>query len=116
VNSQRADGGLLGLQWDESMAHVAWLHSVDMDARGYFSHDDPDGKNPFRRLDDANIPYSTAGENIALGYETPEEAMEGWMNSPGHRANILSSQFTRLGVGVHRGDGGPWWTQMFRAP
>ncbi|MGR7002617.1 CAP domain-containing protein [Yinghuangia aomiensis] len=80
--------------------------------RGYFSHDTPEGKTPWDRAKAAGIGYLGA-ENIARGQKTPAAVMEAWMNSPGHRANILDCSLTKLGVGVRMGGEGPWWTQDF---
>ncbi|MEW5850089.1 MAG: CAP domain-containing protein [Myxococcota bacterium] len=116
VNEERAAQGLGALTWNDDVAKVAYDHSVDMQERNYFDHTNPDGDGPMQRLDKAGVSYSAAGENIAQGYPTPEEVMAAWMNSEGHRANILRPGFTQLGVGVRQGEGGPWWTQVFRTP
>jgi uncharacterized protein YkwD len=79
--------------------------------RGFFSHTDPDGLSPFDRGDRAGV--TVLGENIAYGQPDPASVMTAWMNSPGHRANILDCSYTKLGVGVAYGPGGPWWTQDF---
>ncbi len=99
VNRQRSENGLPELSQDEALATVAREHCSDMFARGYFSHYTPEGKSPFARMAEADISFQAAGENLALA---PEEqlAMQGLMNSPGHRANILSKNFGRVGVGV----------------
>ena len=76
-----------------------------------FAHKRPDGSNP---LDSVLTPGThTAGENIAMGYDTPEAVMEGWMNSTGHRENILKSEFTTIGVGCYEYNGRFYWTQIF---
>jgi len=121
VNQERTDQGLGTLTWDDDLTTVAYLHSVDMDVRDFwdngYPHVDPDGNGLVDRLDAAGITYSLAGENIAIGYTTPEAVMDGWMNSPGHKANILNAGFTQLGIGLHVGD---WphnyWTQVFLKP
>lgn len=115
VNVERANEGLPALTWDDDAAEVAYAHSVDMDVRGYFDHTNPDGQKPWDRLSAAGVPWSTAGENIAMGYATPEAVMVAWMNSPGHRDNILREGFTHLGIGVHD-NGSIWWTQVFLRP
>ncbi|MEU7074943.1 CAP domain-containing protein, partial [Streptomyces narbonensis] len=79
---------------------------------GFFDHTDPDGDTPWARAEQAGV-TGLAGENIARGQADAAAVMESWMNSDGHRANILNCDFTTLGVGVHFGDGGPWWTQDF---
>jgi uncharacterized protein YkwD len=83
-----------------------------MAARGFFDHTDPDGATPWDRAEKAGI-SDLGGENIARGQADAAAVMEAWMNSPGHRANILNCDFKTLGVGVHFGSGGPWWTQDF---
>ncbi len=86
-----------------------------MAARDYFSHTSPEGGSAGDRITAAGYRWSTWGENIARGQQTPESVMDAWMNSPGHRANILNCDFKDLGVGVHIASGGPWWTQNFGA-
>jgi uncharacterized protein YkwD len=83
-----------------------------MAERGFFSHTDSDGRDPWDRAGAAGIDYLRA-ENIARGQDTASDVMSSWMDSSGHRANILNCEYTKLGVGVHFGDGGPWWTQSF---
>jgi uncharacterized protein YkwD len=78
--------------------------------KGYFSHTSPTYGSPFNMLKSFGISYKSAGENIARGYTTPKAVVDGWMNSPGHRANILNSSFTEIGVGYASGN---YWTQMF---
>ena len=102
VNEERVAAGLKPLQADPELTEVARRHSADMFARGYFSHDTPDGRTPFDRMRDANVRFLTAGENLALAPTIPV-AHTGLMNSPGHRANILRPQFGRVGIGVMDG-------------
>ena len=116
TNRERTSRGLPALAWDDGAAGVAYAHSLDMDVRNFFDHTNPDGELPWDRLEADGITYSTAGENIAWGYPSPEAVMDGWMNSDGHRANILRTSFTRLGVGVHVGSDGVYWTQVFFTP
>jgi uncharacterized protein YkwD len=119
VNQERANNSLPALSWHAGCAQVAYDHSWDMDSRDFFSHTNPDGDSPFDRMTSAGVGYSTAGENIAAGYPDAASVMNGWMNSPGHRANILSSAFTEIGIGVCQGSNGQYgtyWTQVFRAP
>ncbi|MFQ5844702.1 MAG: CAP domain-containing protein [Planctomycetota bacterium] len=116
VNQERANAGLPALGWDDPAAQVAYDHGVDMDTRNFFAHQNPDGQEPWDRLTAAGIGWSAVGENIARGQPDPVSVMTAWMGSPGHRANILSAAFTRLGVGVHDAPGGPWWTQLFYTP
>lgn len=114
VNQERAKMQLPPVEWHEQASGVAYGHSVDMDVRAFFDHVNPDGDDPGDRLRAAGIDWRTYGENIAMGHSSPGEVMAAWMNSPGHRANILEPQFTHLGVGVHSSyQGGPWWTQNF---
>jgi uncharacterized protein YkwD len=99
VNRERAKAGLHAVRYDPEMTRVARAHSRDMFARGYFAHDNPDGKDPFDRMRAANVRFLAAGENLALA-QTLEIAHTNLMNSPGHRANILKPQFGRLGIGI----------------
>ncbi|MFF8593212.1 sigma-70 family RNA polymerase sigma factor [Streptomyces sp. NPDC015220] len=115
VNSERAKAGCGPLTEDRKLDAAAQGHSDDMAARGFFEHTSPDGVDPGARITAAGYRWSTYGENIARGQQTPESVMNSWMNSPGHRANILNCSFKNIGVGVHKGSGGPWWTQDFGA-
>jgi uncharacterized protein YkwD len=100
VNQERAVYGLHLLSWDDRLFAAARGHSEDMAANGYFSHTSLDGRSPWERILEAGYYLYTGGENIAYGYPTAESVMSGWMNSPGHRANILGSSFCDLGVGL----------------
>lgn len=114
VNKERTQRGLKPLEADPELAIVARKHSVDMFARGYFSHYTPEGANPFDRMTAGGVRFLTAGENLALA-QTLAIAHKGLMNSPGHRANILNPTFGRLGIGIE--DGGIYGlmiTQNFR--
>lgn len=102
VNKERTSRGLGTLSIDTSLTRVAQNHADDMFKRGYFSHYTPEGLSPFDRMAQANISYSVAGENLALSANT-ELAMQGLINSPGHRANILSPDFHKIGIGVMDG-------------
>ncbi|MER6347654.1 sigma-70 family RNA polymerase sigma factor [Streptomyces sp. NPDC001595] len=115
VNEERAAGGCGPLTEDAQLNQAAQRHSEDMAARDFFDHTNPDGADPGQRTTAAGYRWSTYGENIARGQQTPEAVMESWMNSPGHRANILNCSFKDIGVGIHEGSGGPWWTQNFGA-
>ncbi|MCS0603119.1 sigma-70 family RNA polymerase sigma factor [Streptomyces sp. LP11] len=115
VNKERATAGCGPVTEDSELDKAAQAHSDDMAARNFFEHTNPDGADPGQRITAAGYRWSTYGENIAKGQQTPESVMDSWMNSPGHRANILNCSFKNLGVGVHRGSGGPWWTQDFGA-
>jgi uncharacterized protein YkwD len=99
VNTERAKAGLDLLAFDNELRDVARDHSDDMFTRGYFSHQSPEGLSPFDRMEDAGIVFGYAGENLALAPSTTL-AMQGLMNSPGHRANILSPNFKKIGIGV----------------
>ena len=114
VNEARVDAGCGALTADPALAAVARAHSADMRDRDYFSHTSPEGLSPFDRAERAGIDYSRA-ENIAFGQADATAVMEAWLESPGHRANILDCELTKLGVGVAEGPGGPWWTQLFGA-
>ncbi|MFD7878123.1 CAP domain-containing protein [Streptomyces sp. NPDC059766] len=112
VNEERAKVGCSALTASGSLTQLAEAFSEDMAQRNFFDHTDPDGATPWDRAAKAGI-SSLGGENIARGQTDAEAVMEAWMNSPGHRANILNCDFNTLGVGVHFGEGGPWWTQDF---
>ncbi|WP_037677585.1 CAP domain-containing protein [Streptomyces griseus] len=112
VNEERSKVGCSALAANSSLTELAESFSADMAARGFFDHTDPDGASPWDRAAKAGI-TDLGGENIARGQADAAAVMEAWMNSPGHRANILNCDFKTLGVGVHYGSGGPWWTQDF---
>jgi uncharacterized protein YkwD len=112
TNAQRAAAGCGALHVDTRIQAAAIAHSVDMRARGYFTHNSADGETPWQRMADEG--YTTpSAENIAMGQATPQDVVTAWMNSPGHRANILNCSSKSIGVGVQFGPGGPWWTQDF---
>lgn len=115
VNQERAKAGCQALTEDPQLEKAAQGQSDDMAARAFFDHTNPDGADPGQRITAAGYKWSTYGENIAQGQQTAAAVMESWMNSPGHRANILNCSFKDIGVGVHKGSGGPWWTQDFGA-
>ncbi len=112
VNAERAAAGCPALVADPSLDALAQGHSADMAERGYFDHTDPDGATPWDRAEAAGVD-GLAAENIARGQADAEGVVRAWMDSPGHRANILSCSSTRHGLGVVHGAGGPWWTQVF---
>jgi uncharacterized protein YkwD len=112
VNEERAKVGCSAVAANSALADLAQDFSEDMAARGFFDHTDPDGASPWDRAAKAGI-TSLGGENIARGQADAAAVMEAWMNSPGHKANILNCDFKTLGVGVQFGSGGPWWTQDF---
>ena len=111
VNQERAKAGLKPLTMNLKLSDVARAKSQDMRDNKYFSHTSPTYGSPFDMMKQFGISYRTAGENIAMGYRTPEAVMQGWMNSPGHKANILNSSFTEIGVGYVAD--GSYWTQQF---
>ena len=111
VNAERAKYGLAALTLDETLCGYARVKSQDMHDQGYFSHTSPTYGSPFDMMRSFGVSYRSAGENIAMGYSTPEAVVAAWMNSEGHRANILSANYTTLGVGYVE-DGG-YWTQWF---
>ena len=117
VNEQRAKAGCAALTGDPRLAAAARGHSADMAARGYFDHSTPEGVDPGTRITRAGYAWSAYGENIAMGQPDAASVMTAWMNSSGHRANILNCGFRDLGVGLaydagHR----PYWTQDFGTP
>ena len=111
VNEIRAQYGLSALTLDESLCRYARVKSQDMQQNGYFSHESPTYGSPFDMMRSFGISYSYAGENIAMGYSSAQSVVEAWMNSAGHRANILSANFTYIGVGYIANGG--YWTQWF---
>ena len=111
TNVERAKYGLSALSENWELSRVAAYKSKDMHDKKYFSHTSPTYGSPFDMMRSFNISYRSAGENIAMGYPTPAQVVNGWMNSPGHRANILNASFTQIGVGYYAS--GNYWTQMF---
>lgn len=114
VNAERAKQGLGGLTLSAEVCNVATVKAQDMADNGYFDHNSPTYGTPFDMLTSFGVSYASAGENIAAGQQTAEEVVESWMNSEGHRANILNASYTELGVGVaYGGEYGIYWVQMF---
>ena len=111
VNNVRAQNGLQPLTENWQLSRVARYKSQDMHDKKYFSHTSPTYGSPFDMIRNFNISFRSAGENIAMGYTTPAAVVDGWMNSSGHRANILNKSFTQIGVGYV--ESGHYWTQMF---
>ena len=111
VNEIRAENGLKALTYDWELSRVARYKSQDMKDNKYFSHTSPVYGTPFQMIKNFGISYRSAGENIAKGYSTPQAVVNSWMNSSGHRANILNANYTHIGVGYVAG--GNYWTQMF---
>ncbi|MBN3930912.1 CAP domain-containing protein [Streptomyces verrucosisporus] len=112
VNLERAEAGCRPVTADPELARLAEDFSRDMAAREFFSHTGPDGETPWDRAEAAGID-NLGGENIARGQADAQAVMDAWMDSPGHRANILNCDYRTLGVGAHFAEGGPWWTQNF---
>lgn len=114
VNQERQNVGLSPLAYDEQITYAATQRSYEMAAYSYFLHERPDGRGCFTVMKEYGISYRMAGENIALGQRTPEKVMNDWMNSPGHKANILTPEFTKIGVGIASNEYGRlYWTQLF---
>ena len=111
VNAQRAQNGLKPLAENWELSRVARYKSADMAGKRYFSHESPTYGSPYQMMRSFGISFRSAGENIAYGQRTPAAVVGAWMNSSGHRANILSSSYTQIGVGYH--EAGNYWTQMF---
>ncbi|MCY8041521.1 CAP domain-containing protein [Bacillus spizizenii] len=111
TNAERQKQGLKPLQIDETLSKSARAKSQDMKDKNYFDHQSPTYGSPFDMMKSFGISYKTAGENIAKGQKTPEEVVKAWMNSEGHRKNILNPNFTHIGVGYV--ESGNIWTQQF---
>ncbi len=114
VNAERTKRGISALTLDSNLSNVATKKSQDMVNKNYFDHTSPTYGSPFDMMKQFGISYRTAGENIAKGQKTPQEVVTAWMNSEGHRKNILNPNFTNLGVGIAKDSKGTtYWTQMF---
>ncbi|GAA0453326.1 CAP domain-containing protein [Alkalibacillus silvisoli] len=114
TNEQREEHGLNPVELDNELTDVAQRKSVDMADNNYFSHNSPTYGSPFDMLDHYDVSYTGASENIAAGQHSADEAVNNWMNSEGHRENILNDQWTHIGVGYEdSGQMSPYWTQMF---
>lgn len=109
VNKERAAAGLKPVSGLDSLHKVAATKATDMRTNNYFSHTSPTYGSPFDMMKSFGITYNAAGENIAMGQKTPEEVMKAWMNSPGHKANILNANFNYIGVGYDNN----YWVQEF---
>jgi uncharacterized protein YkwD len=117
VNQERARSGCAKLTADSRLVKAARAHSADMAARNYFDHTTPEGVTFDKRITNAGYRFSRAAENIAAGQSSPASVMDAWMNSSGHRANILNCGLRNLGVGVIYSTGGrAYWTQDFGTP
>ncbi|MBP3950219.1 cell wall-binding repeat-containing protein [Bacillus suaedae] len=118
VNEERVKANLKPLRLSVDLSAVARVKSKDMHDVNYFDHQSPTYGSPFEMMDDFGITYRRAAENIAAGYTSASAVMEGWMNSPGHRANIMNKDLTHIGVGYYKGTNNyrEYWTQMFITP
>ncbi|KJY25013.1 CAP domain-containing protein [Streptomyces katrae] len=113
VNQERAAAGCPAVTVNAELTKAAQDHSADMAAHATMSHTGSDGSDPGQRITRAGYQWQTYGENVAYGYSTPEQVMEGWMNSPGHRRNILDCSYREIGIGLAQP--GQYWTQDFGA-
>ena len=111
VNAERAKEGLTALNSDSLVQSAAQVRAKEIANK--FSHTRPDGRNCFTALSEAGVKYLNAGENIAYGQKTPAEVVKAWMNSPGHRANIMNANFTTIGVGCYKSGNTYYWSQFF---
>ncbi|HUW83556.1 MAG TPA: CAP domain-containing protein [Phycisphaerae bacterium] len=118
VNAERVAEGMAPLRADGTLAEMAEDYACEMVEGEFFAHENPDtGSTPGTRADDHGYVYYEVGENLAVGYDSPEDVMVAWMDSPGHRANILHDSYTELGVGVRVAlDGQIYWVQEFGDP
>ncbi len=114
TNQMRAQAGLQPCAGtDANLNRSAKAKSEDMATNNYFAHESPTYGDPFAMMRNFGVTFNSAGENIAMGQQTPQAVVDAWMNSPGHRANIMNGSFTHLGVGYIVKDGKPYWTQQF---
>ena len=114
VNKERTARGLKALTLSEKLTNVATVKAQDMADKGYFDHTSPTYGSPFDMLQRFGVKYSSAGENIAAGQKDAAEVMNSWMNSSGHRANILNANYEQIGIGyVTGGKWGTYWVQLF---
>ncbi len=117
VNKERTNRGLSALTTNWELSRVARYKSQDMINKNYFSHTSPTYGSPFNMMEQFGLKFSAAAENIAYGQRTAQEVVTAWMNSAGHRANILSASYSQTGVGAaKKADGTLYWTQMFIRP
>ncbi len=117
VNENRASDGKEALTLSDKLCELALLKAQDMILNDYFDHVSPTYGSPSDMLERFGVSYTIVGENIAYGYRSPADVMDGWMNSPGHRANILDARFTELGVAKAVDPHGRYyWVQIFRHP
>lgn len=112
VNQERAKEGLAPLTINTKVQAAAQVRAIECEQ--LFSHTRPNGSSFATALKEQNVSYRSAGENIAWGQRTPEEVMKAWMNSPGHRANIMNPNFTTIGIGYYENvNGTDYWCQLF---
>lgn len=117
TNAERRSHGLVALTAEPRLAAAAQAHNDDMVARAYFAHESPEGGSVADRVRAAGYVYGVVAENIAAGQRTPQEVVAGWMDSPGHRANLLNRDVRQIGVGFTVGGSyGTMWTQVFGRP
>lgn len=117
TNAERTKRGLPALKANWQLSRCARYKSQDMINKNYFAHQSPTYGSPFDMIESFGISMAAGGENIAMGQRTPQEVVTAWMNSPGHRSNILSTAYTEIGVGLAKAKSGTcYWTQMFIRP
>lgn len=123
TNQYRQQNGLASLSYDDQLAMAARSHSKNMALQDFFDHTDRDGLSPFQRISATGYRWSIAGENIAAGYSSAAAVVQGWINSPGHRANILNPNYTEIGLGYYYLADDPgtqtwnhYWSQTFGRP
>jgi len=108
------------LHASDLLGEIARGHAVDMATRDFFDHNTPDGITPWQRMDKGGYEYASAGENIAVGYDSPQTVVDGWLQSSGHCSNIMSGNVTELGVGYSSGTSASayssYWVQSFAKP
>ena len=113
VNAERKKEGKAPLAMDAKLREAAKVRAEEISREGHFSHERPDRSFFFSIYDEFNISYAFQGENIAMGYGTPAAVMEGWMNSEGHRENILTDEYSAIGIGCYKKEGNIYWVQLF---
>lgn len=114
VNAERSSRGIMALKMNSNLNYIATLKAQDMARKNYFSHISPTYGTPFTMMQHFGVKFTAAGENIAMGQRTSKEVMNAWMNSPGHRSNILSPSYNQMGIGVAKNSNGVYyWVQMF---
>jgi uncharacterized protein YkwD len=109
TNQERAKQGCGALRMNSALSKAAEAHAADMVDKHYFAHDSLDGRSPFDRMKAAGFKGGAMAENIAVGYSSAAAVVKGWMNSPGHRQNILNCTYTMIGIGYDSGQVKPDW-------